>query len=148
MDCPEFRRQYSAYRDGHDPALAADMDDHIETCAQCAAYDRAIREGVELLRGSTVAPSADFLPRLAARIASGEQVPEAVPPRVSPVAATVAAAVFLALVLITAANDLMVTPAPVAAETPPLVVAEPRLLAGVPFVTFQHIPEGSAGPSR
>ena len=148
MDCREFRRQYSAYRDGHDPALAADMDDHMETCPECAAYDHAIRSGVDALRGETILPSPDFMARLAARIASGEVVPEPVPPRVSPVVATLAAALFVILVGVTALKDLIVSPTPVAAEVPPFVVAEPRLLAGVPFVTFQHIgePEPPARP--
>lgn len=147
MDCRQFRRQYSAYRDAHDPALAADMDDHMETCPECAAYDHAIRSGVDALRGETILPSPDFMARLAARIASGEVVPEPVPPRVSPVVATLAAALFIMLVGITAVKDLLVAPTPVAAEEPPFVVAEPKLIAGVPFVTFQHIGEPEA-PAR
>ena len=141
MDCRKFRRQYSAYRDGHDPALAADMDDHMETCPDCAAYDRAVRSGVDALRGDTILPSPDFMARLAERIASGEVVPEPVPPRVSPLVATIAAALFVALLGLTALKDLIVSPTPVAAEVPPFVVAEPKLMAGVPFVTFQHIVE-------
>jgi anti-sigma factor RsiW len=153
MTCREFRRRYSAYRDGHDPVLAAEMDDHLEVCPDCAAYDRAIREGVDALRGGRLTPSPGFKERLAARLASGEEVPEPVPPRVSPVAASIAAALFLSLLILTALNDLMVTPRPAAAEAPPLVVAEPRLLAGLPFVTFQHVqpkvggsPDGEARP--
>lgn len=138
MDCRDFRRQYSAYRDGHDPALAAEMDDHMDICPTCASYDRAVREGVDSLRGGWVAPSDDFAERLQARIDSGEPVPEPIPPRVSTLAATVGAVLFMTLLGLTL-KDLMVLPTPVAAESQPLVVAEPKLLAGMPFVTFQHV---------
>lgn len=138
MDCREFRRQYSAYRDAHDPALAAEMDDHLETCLACATFDRAVREGVATLRAGQLAPSADFLPRLESRLRSGEPVPEPLPPRVSRWAATVAAAFFIALIGLTL-KDAVVLPPPVAAETQPLVLARPRLLAGMPFVTFERI---------
>jgi predicted anti-sigma-YlaC factor YlaD len=138
IDCREFQRRYSAYRDTHDPVLAAEMDDHLELCSACVAFDRAVREGVEVLRGEQVAPSADFLSRLESRLQSGELVPEPLPPRVSPWAATVAAAFFIALVGLTL-KDVLVLPPPVAAETQPMVLARPRLLAGMPFVTFERI---------
>ena len=74
MDCRQFHRQYHAYRDGHDPALAAEMDDHLEACPSCASFDRALREGVDALRGSQMAPSADFQARLEERLLSNEAV--------------------------------------------------------------------------
>ncbi len=138
MNCREFRQKYSAYRDAHDPELAAEMDDHLEVCRSCTAYDRAVREGVEALRGKQVAPSADFLIRLERRIRSGELVPEPLPPRVSPWAATAAAALFLTLVGLTL-KEIVVMPPPVAAEVQPMVLARPRLVAGIPFVTFERI---------
>ncbi len=138
MDCQEFRRRYSAYRDEHDPALAADMDDHIELCPSCAAYDRAVREGVEVLRGEQVTPSPEFESRLALRLASAESVPEPLPPRVSPWAATVAAGFFIAMLGLTL-KEMMVLPTPVAAAVQPMVVARPRLLPGIPFVMFERV---------
>jgi len=140
MDCREFRSHYSAYRDGHDPALAAEMDDHLESCSDCASYDRAVREGVDALRGQVVIPSSDFLARLETRLASGEPVPEPIPPRVSTLAATIGAVLFITLVGLTL-KDMMVLPTPVAAEAQPLVVVQPRLLPGPPFITFER-----AGP--
>jgi len=137
MDCRSFRSQYSAYRDGHDPVLAAEMDDHLEGCAECARYDRAVREGVEALRLEVVSPSSDFMARLEARLASGEPVPEPVPPRVSTLAATIAAALFITLVGLTL-KDMMVLPTPVAAEAQPLVLVQPRLLPGPPFISFER----------
>ena len=137
MDCPEFRRQYSAYRDAHDPELAANMDDHMEACPVCASYDRALRQGVDLLRGRQVLPTPDFLARLEARLASGELVPEAHPPRVSTWAATATAALFAALVLLTL-KEVVVSPPPVAAEQS-MVIARPRLVPGLPFVVFERI---------
>lgn len=138
MDCRDFRRRYSAYRDGHDPVLAAEMDDHIEVCPSCSASDRALREGVEVLRGEQVTPSPDFLSRLALRLASAEMVPEALPPRVSPWAATVAAGFFIAMVGLTL-KEMMVLPTPVAAAVQPMVVARPRLIPGIPFVMFERV---------
>lgn len=138
MDCRDFRRQYTAYRDGDDPVLAAEMDDHIEVCPACASFDQAVRRGVDTLRGTRVTPSSDFLSRLERRLASGEQVPEALPPRVSPLLATAAAILFATLVGLTV-KDLMVVPPVVAAEQP-MVVAQPRLVAGIPFVTFERGP--------
>lgn len=137
MNCRRFHRQYAAYRDGHDPALAAEMDDHIEACLRCAAFDRAVREGVEALRGGQLVPSADFRARLELRLRSSESVPEPLPPRVSPWAATAAAVLFAAMVGLTV-REIAVAPTPVAAESP-MVVAQPRLVAGIPFVTFERI---------
>lgn len=138
MHCRNFRSQYSAYRDGHDPVLAAEMDDHLEGCAACASYDRAVRDGVEALREQMVTPSSDFMARLETRLASGEPVPEPIPPRVSTFAATIGAALFIALVGLTL-KDMMVLPAPVAAEAQPLVVVRPRLLPGPPFIAFERM---------
>lgn len=137
MDCWQFHRHYPAYRDGHDPGLAAEMDDHIEACPRCASFDRAVREGVEALRGSQMTPSADFLARLEARLLTTEAVPEPLPPRVSPWAATAAAVLFVTLVGLTV-REIAVLPTPVAAETP-MVVVQPRLVAGIPFVAFERI---------
>ncbi len=138
MDCREFRRRYSAYRDAHDPALAAEMDDHLEGCPDCSAYDRAVQQGVAALRGEQIVPSPDFFLRLEARLQGGEAVPEPLPPRVSPWAATVAAAFFITLVALTLKGALVLPP-PVAAESLPLVLARPKLLPGIPFVTFERI---------
>jgi hypothetical protein len=138
IDCREFRGRYSAYRDAHDPVLAAEMDDHLEVCPSCSAFDRAVREGVEVLRGQQVEPSPEFMARLESRIASGEQVAEPLPPHVSPWAATVAAAFFITMVGLTL-KEVLVLPPPVAAETQPMVLAQPRLIAGIPFVTFERI---------
>jgi anti-sigma factor RsiW len=139
MTCRQFHRQYAAYRDGHDPALAAEMDDHLEACPGCAAFDRALREGVDALKGGQLAPSAEFLDRLEERLQSSESVPEPLPPRVSPWAATAAAVLFIVLVGLTV-REIAVLPTPVAAETP-MVVAQPRLLAGIPFVAFERMHE-------
>ncbi|MEO8635771.1 MAG: hypothetical protein ABI587_10895 [Gemmatimonadales bacterium] len=110
----------------------------METCLACASYDRALREGVDLLRGRQVFPMADFQARLEARLASGELVPEAHPPRVSTWAATATAVLFAALVLLTL-KEVVVLPPPVAAEQW-LIIARPRLAPGLPFVVFERIP--------
>ncbi|HXE56492.1 MAG TPA: zf-HC2 domain-containing protein [Gemmatimonadales bacterium] len=68
MDCPTFHAQYSAYRDGTDPALAAAMDDHLAACPACAAHDRALRVGVAALKAGEIEPSADFRRSLELRL--------------------------------------------------------------------------------
>jgi hypothetical protein len=117
MTCSEFRRLYSAYRDEHEPSLAAAMDDHLEVCSSCAVFDRAVREGVEVLRGASVAPSDPF------------------PPRLSPAMTGLGAALLLTLAGL-AVRGLFVTPSPAAAEPPPLVIARAHLVPGIPFVIF------------
>jgi hypothetical protein len=137
MDCRDFRRRYSEYRDDHDPELAAEMDDHLELCPYCTAFDRAVREGVEVLRGKCIVPSAGFQERLERRLRSGEQVPEALPPRVAPWAATAAMILFATLIALSL-RDLMVLPEPVAAEVQPMVIAQPQIVPGIPFVIYER----------
>lgn len=139
MDCRDFRRRYTAYRDQHDPELAAEMDDHLEVCPACAAYDRAVREGVEALRGEAITPSPGFLVRLEQRIRSGETVPDPIPPSLSPWLATAGTALVILLVLLSL-KDLMILPPPVAAEVQPLVIARPKIMPGMPFVIFERAP--------
>lgn len=136
MRCPDFRRQYSTYRDSQDPKVAAQMEDHLTACRECRAYDRAVRDGVAALRVETVVPSADFLDRLEARIATTDRVPEPIPPKVSPWAATATAVMLVALVVFTIRESAVVPP--VSATERPAVLAEPHMVAGVPFVTFQR----------
>lgn len=142
MNCREFRRRFSDYRDGHDPELAALMDDHLESCHACAAFDRAFRAGVDLLRIHQLKPTSRFMERLARRIGSEHFVPEPLPPRISPWVATIAAGFLLALVGLSL-KELMVLPPPVAAEVQPMVIAQPRLEAGIPFVIFDRISPSS-----
>jgi hypothetical protein len=136
MNCIEFRQRYSDYRDGFDPELAADMDDHIEACDGCAAYDRALRDGVDALRHELILPSPDFAERLARRIATAGHVPEAFPPRVSPFMATAAALLLISLAALTIKESVLLPPVVVAEQ--PLVVAKPKLLAAPPFVAFDR----------
>jgi len=138
MRCRDFRRQYSTYRDGTDPALVAEMEDHLTSCADCAAYDKAVSDGVDLLRGARLNLSPNFRNRLNARIASGEAVPEPIPPRISPWAATAAALVLATLVVFTIRQSTEVTP--VAAAEKPAVLARPQMIPGIPFVAFRRAP--------
>jgi hypothetical protein len=138
MHCRDFRRSYSAYRDAADAALTVEMDEHLASCPNCTAYDRALREGVDALRGARLTPSADFLERLNARIASGEAVPEPVPPRVSPWGATAAAVLLIALIMFTIRQSADVPT--VAAAERPAVLARPQMVPGIPFVAFVRVP--------
>ena len=138
MRCRDFRRLYSTYRDATDPGLVAQMETHLESCAKCAAYDRAVSHGVDALRGVRLDPSPDFLARLNARIASGGPVPEPVPPQVSPWAATAAALLLGTLIVFTIRQSTDVPP--VAAAEKPAVLARPQMVPGIPFVTFGRAP--------
>ena len=137
MHCRAFRRRYTEYRDGFDPALAAEMDDHLETCQRCAAFDRSIRQGIHSLQEGQLHPSPTFMERLELRLASQEMVPEPHPPRVSRWGATVAAALFVLLVGLTL-RELTVLPPPAAAESP-MVVTQPRIVPGIPFIVFEPL---------
>jgi hypothetical protein len=136
MECREFKRRYSSYRDDHDPELAADMDDHIEVCPACAAFDRALRGGIEALRGDVILPSPEFRTRLAARL-SEEPAIEVAAPHVPAWAATAAAVLLITLAGLSL-KTMMVLPPPVAAEMQPMVVAQPKLQPGIPFVVFER----------
>lgn len=147
MHCRDFRRRYTDYRDGFDPALAAEMDDHLELCQECAAFDRAIRQGIHSLQEGQLLPSPDFQKKLEARLASAEPVPEPHPPRVSPWGVTAAAALFVLLVSLTL-RELTVLPPPAAAESP-MVVTQPRIVPGIPFIVFEPLqPPGPPPGSR
>jgi len=155
MLCRDFVKNYSAYRDGLDPELAAEMEDHLEECPSCAAFDRAVRDGVELLRGETIQPSEDFLARLEARLA--EEAPAPVldeessfmvgagaptghsgVPRPAPLALTAVLVLATILLALTVKRPTVIATA-VAAEQPDMLT-RPRLMAGVPFVAFERIP--------
>ena len=134
MRCQDFLEHYSAYRDGTEPELVAAMTEHLAACTACRAHDRAVREGVETLRGELVAPSPDFEARLRARIELGE-APEEPAPRVPPVAVTAIALLVAALTLVAVRRPAVV--ATVAAEEQPMLLAKPRAQAGIPFVAFE-----------
>ena len=145
MRCQDFLQNYSAYRDGLDARLAADMEDHLEVCPSCANFDRAVREGVELLQGEVVRPSPDFMERLQARLLS-EPAPPAddghfllpiTTPRLSPLMMSAVMLLAALLVAFTLKPAQVVTPA-AAAERPDLV-SQPRLMAGIPFVAFDRL---------
>jgi anti-sigma factor RsiW len=70
VNCSDFLRQYSDYRDGLiEPARGAEMDAHLAGCAGCARYHRVIASGIGELRAiPEIEPSGDFLPRLQHRI--------------------------------------------------------------------------------
>lgn len=70
MDCDEFLRGYSGFRDRRIPPSARERyREHLADCASCRRYDHVVRRGAHLLRSlPSPCPSADFLPRLKHRI--------------------------------------------------------------------------------
>jgi anti-sigma factor RsiW len=131
MRCHDFLAQYSAWRDGLEPAQVFEMEAHLEACPACQAHHAALQEGVVALFESEIELSPDFGERLEQRLRAVSA--ERQPPHVSPLAAT-AMAILGALVIAVAARRPSVTP--VAAEAQPPVLAHPVAYAGAPFVVF------------
>jgi len=75
MTCREFRRHHVAYVDDLLSATAmASMHDHVAQCATCGGLDVRIRRSLLLARNlPTIEPSPDFLLRLNARLAEGDE---------------------------------------------------------------------------
>ncbi len=70
MSCQEFRSLHADYADGvlAEPA-ASHYRAHVESCADCARYDRIVRESLTLLTTlPSVSPSPDFHERLQHRL--------------------------------------------------------------------------------
>lgn len=67
MNCREFGRYYSDFRDGNDPELAHRMREHAESCRHCRSHDRVLQIGVEMLRANEIEPSDGLLHALSAR---------------------------------------------------------------------------------
>ena len=138
MRCEEFFEQYSTYRDGNDPLLAALMEDHMASCPDCRGHDAAVRWGVEALRADSPRPSPDFERRLQDRLEGHSGAPDRRAPQVAPLAATAVALLMLTLLTLAIRRRPVITPA--AAEADPPSVARPLAHAGIPFVTFVPSP--------
>ena len=71
MDCREFREQHVGYVDDTLPAVEMEvMHRHARSCYRCARHDVAVRRGLLLVHNlPRIEPSADFMVRLADRIA-------------------------------------------------------------------------------
>jgi predicted anti-sigma-YlaC factor YlaD len=50
ISCAMFRRHYSAFRDGQEPARVEVMTEHLEDCPGCRARHHALDIGVRVLR--------------------------------------------------------------------------------------------------
>lgn len=75
MDCTNFRRHHASWREGRRGAIDAAMHAHVGECPPCAAYDRALRVGVSLLRRAEIAPSPGFMERLEERLKESPAAP-------------------------------------------------------------------------
>ena len=68
MDCTNFRRHHAAWREGRRASLEEAMLAHVAECQGCAAFDRALRVGVAILKEAEIEPSPGFGAALEARI--------------------------------------------------------------------------------
>jgi len=66
MRCKDFLKAYSDFRDGliDDIVVHRKMKNHLASCANCAKHDRALNEGIRLLKETPIShtPSPSFRP--------------------------------------------------------------------------------------
>ena len=76
MDCREFREKHVGFVDDTLSAVEMEaMHQHVQSCFRCARQDTAVRRGLLLVHNlPEIEPSADFMARLADRIAELEAV--------------------------------------------------------------------------
>lgn len=138
VDCADFLAGYSDYRDGLLAAGdVAEYDGHAAVCSSCARYDRAVRQGGDLLRGlPELQPSEDFMPRLQHRVFHLEEEMRH-PPRRVPRAG---ALMFVAAGIVAAATAFPgLDSEPALPELPPIAARAPQPAAEVP-VLFRRGP--------
>src|SRR5690348_861089 len=72
MDCREFREKHVGYVDDTLPAVDMEaMHRHLRSCYRCSRHDTAVRRGLLLVHNlPQIEPSADFMEKLADRIAA------------------------------------------------------------------------------
>ena len=95
LSCSEVITRHTDYIDGLMTAVESErVRAHLETCRQCARYDRVIRRGVNLLKGQpALLPDADFLAELRGRIEHEDAR------RTMPISTTAAATLSVAAVI-------------------------------------------------
>lgn len=145
MDCRQFCDQHLAFVDDTLAGIElVRMQRHLVECQHCAKQDAKVRRALLLFRNlPSIEPSADFYPRLEARLKSCQHDDQFVTAQRSmrrvAVAATVASAVMLGYIGTTlfpsdAPRDLMMPP--VVATIPdlglsPLTTSTPAIVASV-----------------
>ena len=139
MDCPEFLRRYSDFRDGlvTAPRERRRFERHLARCEPCRRYDTALRRAALALRGvGDVEPSPGFRRRLDERLRRERHL---VSTPVLPRRAGVVAALFVAVALTLVAFELVAGGRRVALapELPPVPFPKPVAQAWLPLVTFQ-----------
>ena len=72
MHCREFREKHVGYVDDTLPAVEMEaMHRHVRSCYRCSRHDTALRRGLLLVHNlPQIEPSADFMEKLADRIAT------------------------------------------------------------------------------
>lgn len=146
MQCNDFLRLYSDYRDGliRDARVVGQFGLHLATCAACGRYDASVRSGVQALRRASVdmEPTPGFGDRLRRRIAAGAEAETPATSAAAGMAALLMLAAALALVIHERSSRTAASPAPRMAAQPPRTTSpNPMILvnAGVPFVTFTDL---------
>ena len=95
--CSEYLARHSEYLDGlMDDVTAQQWRTHLSDCADCARYDRVVRQGLKLLVAqSELQPTPDFMTQLQQRLVY-EDRRSAMRPMTSLASASVAIAAMLA----------------------------------------------------
>jgi anti-sigma factor RsiW len=136
MICQEFLDRHTEFRDGliASPRELRRFQRHLALCSACRRYDTTLRRAVQALHASArIEPSADFRPRLEARLARERGLAAAVPARAG-LAAAMLVLVALALLVHEVGRRPQFAQAPV---LPRAAFPKPVANPGLPFVSFQ-----------
>lgn len=146
VTCADFLGEYTDLRDGvSGPTRAAMLRDHARECGSCARYDRALNNGVDVLRGlGAVEPSYDFMPRLQHRIFQLDLEKSLDRQRAS--GASVVLTMGLALAIAATAWAPLLGRRPVVIELPAIAAHAPHPVRALPSV-FSSGPLFSSSPS-
>ena len=76
MNCADFEVLFADYLDGNlDTQARTSVEEHIATCATCAAFAQDVRSAVEFIgHAETVEPPPELLTRIAFEIPRGREV--------------------------------------------------------------------------
>ncbi len=147
MDCREFRNKHVAFVDDLMSAVEMHaMRRHVNACPRCARHDTAIRRSLLLVRNlPPIQPSADFMQRLNARIATlGPSArDDLIAPRLTlsslaPLATGIGAVAYLSITTtryFDAADSMQIVPAVAIlpeSEPTPAPIANAAFVASVP----------------
>jgi hypothetical protein len=124
MNCAEFLQMHAEARDGQvrDPAVLAELEDHLERCRRCGRLAEMITEGLLALQTEDIAPTGRFRKTLDQRLRAEVALGDPIMPTHAGLAAALLMASAVGLLLYQAFSR---TPAKVATAQPAPAVTAP-----------------------